>query len=108
MLCADILHGFTLTTRIKLEDAVKAIRDYAFVASDYPVVISLENHCSRPQQQKMVAIFQNYFGSMLYAPPFHLTGTKELPSPENLKYRILIKGGINFSETKEEVASSLG
>lgn len=32
---------------------VQAVKDYAFTKTDYPVILSLENHCSMPQQQKM-------------------------------------------------------
>lgn len=32
---------------------VQAVKDYAFEKTDYPVILSLENHCSMPQQQKM-------------------------------------------------------
>lgn len=36
---------------------VEAINRSAFVTSPYPVILSIENHCSIPQQQKMAQIF---------------------------------------------------
>ena len=53
-----IYHGHTLTTKISFRDVVQTIAESAFVASPLPVILSIENHCSLPQQQKMAAIFK--------------------------------------------------
>jgi hypothetical protein len=37
--------------------AVEAINKSAFITSPYPIILSIENHCSVPQQQKMAQIF---------------------------------------------------
>jgi hypothetical protein len=44
-----IFHGRTLTSKISFVDVVKTIRDNAFVASPYPVILSIENHCCKEQ-----------------------------------------------------------
>ena len=49
-----IYHGHTLTSKIKFVDVVKAIANNAFLVSDYPVVLSIENHCTIPQQVNFV------------------------------------------------------
>eukprot|EP00013_Stygamoeba_regulata_P021493 CAMPEP_0177645470 /NCGR_PEP_ID=MMETSP0447-20121125/9264_1 /TAXON_ID=0 /ORGANISM="Stygamoeba regulata, Strain BSH-02190019" /LENGTH=835 /DNA_ID=CAMNT_0019147951 /DNA_START=347 /DNA_END=2854 /DNA_ORIENTATION=- len=92
----DILHGFTLTTKIKFDDVVRAIRDYAFVTSPYPVILSIENHCCKAQQVKMASTLKSYLGSML-ATPLQVGGGNPtaLPSPEDLKHKILVKCVIN-------------
>lgn len=36
--------GHTLTSRIKFREVIKVIADYAFVASPYPVILSIELH----------------------------------------------------------------
>ena len=41
-----------------LQLVVEAINKSAFVTSPYPVILSLENHCSIAQQQKMAHIFR--------------------------------------------------
>ena len=53
-----IYHGHTITTKISFRDVVVAIARNAFVTSPYPVILSIENHCSIQQQQKMAIIFQ--------------------------------------------------
>lgn len=60
-----IYHGHTITTRIKFTDAVQTIRDHAFVKSDYPVVLSIENHCSLSQQRKMAQVFIEILGGII-------------------------------------------
>ena len=44
-----------------LQDVVEAVNRAAFVNSDMPVVLSIENHCSLPQQRKMAEIFKGMF-----------------------------------------------
>ena len=53
-----IYHGHTLTTKISFRDVVATIADAAFIASPYPVILSIENHCSLAQQQRMASIFK--------------------------------------------------
>ena len=48
-----IYHGHTLTSKIFLKDVLQTIKEYAFIASIYPVILSLENHCSVEQQKVM-------------------------------------------------------
>ncbi|RDD40218.1 1-phosphatidylinositol 4,5-bisphosphate phosphodiesterase delta-4 [Trichoplax sp. H2] len=86
-----IYHGHTLTSQIKFKDAVQAISDYAFVTSCYPVILSIENHCSIEQQRKMAKYFVEIFGDKLYKEPIDPSRTTGL-SPEDLKYKVLIKG----------------
>eukprot|EP00127_Corallochytrium_limacisporum_P000492 Clim_evm21s14 gene=Clim_evmTU21s14 len=88
-----IYHGKTLTSKIKFNDAIQAIKDYAFVASDYPVILSLENHCSLPQQTKMAAYMKDILGDLLVQD--YIDGDDDidfLPSPEALKNKIIVKG----------------
>jgi hypothetical protein len=40
------------------KDVVEAVNRSAFVNSDMPVILSIENHCSLPQQRKMADIFK--------------------------------------------------
>jgi hypothetical protein len=84
-----IFHGHTLTGQISFKDVIEAVRDHAFTASEYPIILSFENHCSIPQQQKMAEYCKKIFKDMLYVPS--LTADGKLPSLESCKRRILVK-----------------
>ena len=85
-----IFHGHTITSKIRFLDVIKTIKEHAFVSSDYPVILSIEDHCSIPQQKKMATAFQEVFGDMLVSAPLEKNET-ELPSPERLRRRIILK-----------------
>jgi hypothetical protein len=59
-----IFHGHTLTTKIYVEDVCEVIRDYAFLVSPYPIVLSIENHCDLQQQKRIAELMLHYFGGM--------------------------------------------
>uniref|UniRef100_A0AAR2LCL0 Phosphoinositide phospholipase C n=1 Tax=Pygocentrus nattereri TaxID=42514 RepID=A0AAR2LCL0_PYGNA len=87
-----IYHGHTLTSRVLFKDVIKAIKDYAFKASEYPVILSLENHCSVQQQKLMAHYMISILGSALLTHPLGNEMPSALPSPQELKRRILVKG----------------
>ncbi|KAJ1893395.1 1-phosphatidylinositol 4,5-bisphosphate phosphodiesterase delta-1, partial [Kickxella alabastrina] len=89
-----VCHGHTLTTRILFEDVVIAISRYAFAVSPYPVILSLETHCSLPQQARMATILKKHLGEMLVQAPINGENECILPSPNQLKYRIIIKNKV--------------
>jgi hypothetical protein len=70
---------------------VKTIKKYAFTTSPYPVILSIENHCSLPQQTKMAEIFEEIFGPMLLKLPIELDEKRRLTSPHDLKGKIIVK-----------------
>ncbi|KRT86875.1 C2 domain containing protein, partial [Oryctes borbonicus] len=89
-----IYHGHTFTTKIPFNAVVESIDKNAFVTSPYPVILSIENHCSLQQQSRMAHTFQRVFGEKLVTSfLFEADYSDEpvLPSPEQLKNRILIK-----------------
>jgi phosphatidylinositol phospholipase C delta len=84
-----ITHGYTLTSDIFFKDVVEIAHKYAFVASPYPVVLSLEVHCSTEQQDRMAEILTSILGSTLVTDRLD---PGKVVSPENLKHRIILKG----------------
>ncbi|KAJ8313208.1 hypothetical protein KUTeg_009241 [Tegillarca granosa] len=84
-----IYHGYTLTSKIYFRDVISAIKDYAFQSSPYPVILSIENHCSVKQQAVMADYLRTILGDLLYAPE---QIPDEIPSPSDLKGKIVLKG----------------
>ncbi|XP_036899963.1 1-phosphatidylinositol 4,5-bisphosphate phosphodiesterase gamma-1 isoform X3 [Sturnira hondurensis] len=85
-----IYHGHTLTTKIKFSDVLHTIKEHAFVASEYPVILSIEDHCSIAQQRNMAQYFKRVLGDTLLTKPVDIAADG-LPSPNQLKRKILIK-----------------
>lgn len=84
-----VLHGFTLTKEITFRDVCEVVKLYAFSASELPLIVSLEVHCSPLQQGIMVDIMEQAWNEFLLPTPD--TQPTSLPSPADLKRKILIK-----------------
>ncbi|XVE99760.1 hypothetical protein REPUB_Repub03eG0228800 [Reevesia pubescens] len=97
----EVLHGRTLTTPVELIKCLRSIKEYAFVASEYPVVITLEDHLTPDLQAKVAEMVTQTFGDILFSPGSECL--KEFPSPESLKKRIIIstKPPKEYLEAKE-------
>ncbi|XP_028792784.1 phosphoinositide phospholipase C 2 [Neltuma alba] len=97
----DVLHGRTLTTPVELIKCLRSIKQYAFEASEYPVVITLEDHLTPDLQAKVAEMVTQTFGDILFYPGSEVL--KEFPSPESLKKRIIIstKPPKEFLQAKE-------
>uniref|UniRef100_A0A671Y063 Phosphoinositide phospholipase C n=1 Tax=Sparus aurata TaxID=8175 RepID=A0A671Y063_SPAAU len=98
-------HGYTLTSKILFKDVIETINKYAFVKNDYPVILSIENHCSVPQQKKMAQYLIEILGDKLDLSNIKADESGWLPSPETLKGKILVKGKKlppNIDENAEE------
>lgn len=85
-----IFHGHTITSKILFKEAVDVIAKHSFAKTDYPVILSLEVHCSVPQQDRMAEIMVEAFGDMLLRE--FPRDKEELPSPIDLKRKIILKG----------------
>ncbi|XP_041953686.1 1-phosphatidylinositol 4,5-bisphosphate phosphodiesterase eta-2a isoform X2 [Alosa sapidissima] len=98
-------HGYTLTSKILFKDVIETINKYAFVKNPYPVILSIENHCSIPQQKKMAQYLMEVLGDKLDLSSVTPNESGRLPSPEALKGKILVKGKKlppNIDEDAEE------
>ncbi|EPE04247.1 phosphoinositide-specific phospholipase c [Ophiostoma piceae UAMH 11346] len=85
-----VVHGKTWTSSISFRETINTINRYAFIKSPYPLWISLEVHCNPEQQRIMARIMREVFGGKLVTEPLR-PGLNRLPSPSELKHRILIK-----------------
>jgi hypothetical protein len=61
-----ITHGFTMTSKILFIDVIRTIKQYGFIFSPYPIVLSLEMHCSTIQQDVIASILRQEFGPDLF------------------------------------------
>jgi phosphatidylinositol phospholipase C delta len=86
-----VYHGHTLTSKISFREVVEVCAQYAFASTPYPLILSLENHCSLEQQKIVADTLKAEFGDSLLLPG-ELIVAETLPSPEQLKYRVLVKG----------------
>jgi phosphatidylinositol phospholipase C delta len=89
-----VYHGHTITTKIYFKDTIESIRNFLHLnPNTYPIIISIENHCDIQGQEEMAEILVSILGERLYIPiESEMGGTKQLPSPEDLKGRVVLKG----------------
>uniref|UniRef100_A0A8C5HIN4 Phosphoinositide phospholipase C n=1 Tax=Gouania willdenowi TaxID=441366 RepID=A0A8C5HIN4_GOUWI len=87
-----VQHGYTLTSKIPFKSVIEAINKYAFVNNQYPVILSIENHCNIQQQKKIAQYLRDIFGDKLDVGDAMNRNSKVLPSPACLQGKILIKG----------------
>uniref|UniRef100_A0A4W5JH42 Phosphoinositide phospholipase C n=1 Tax=Hucho hucho TaxID=62062 RepID=A0A4W5JH42_9TELE len=107
-----IYHGHTLTSKVPFTEVIETIAEYAFKASPYPLILSLENHCSVEQQAVMARHLRSILGDKLLTKPLNEQQLQSLPSPEALKGKILVKGKkervveMESSSSSSELSSS--
>ncbi|NXK45403.1 PLCZ1 phosphodiesterase, partial [Chauna torquata] len=94
-----VYHGHTLTSKISFCSVVHVIDKYAFAVSEYPVVLSLENHCSPKQQEPIDSSSYYCLTSFLQALKFKvLVKNKKVGTIEETMLR---KGQDSHGETGE-------
>ena len=71
---------------------IKAIREHGFKSTPYPIILSIENHCNVDNQGIMANILSKELGELLYVPDVAFVNMSDFPSPEELKYKVIIKG----------------
>ncbi|XVF05323.1 hypothetical protein REPUB_Repub05bG0162500 [Reevesia pubescens] len=63
-----VLHGWTLTTPVELIKCLRSIKELAFSATPYPVIITFEDHLTPDLQAKVAQMVMQTFGNMLFYP----------------------------------------
>ncbi|KAM0082148.1 hypothetical protein ACKRZS_005643 [Fusarium odoratissimum] len=99
-----VKHGYSLTTSISFRSVIETINNYAFFASDLPLWLSLEVHCSPSQRDTMARTMLEVFGSSLVVEPLDASSQK-LPSPNQLHGKILLK--VKVAQNPEPLQESL-
>lgn len=86
-----VYHGHTLTSKILFRDVILTLKEYAFKVSHFPVILSLENHCGVEQQTVMARHLRQILGDTLQTTLLDGQVPQTLPSPQDLKGKILLK-----------------
>lgn len=60
----------------------------------FPVILSIEEHCSVEQQRHMAKVFKEVLGDLLLTKPTEASAD-QLPSPSQLREKIIIKVGMS-------------
>lgn len=85
-----ITYLFCSWSSSRFVDVLHTIKEHAFAVSEFPLILSIENHCTLPQQRKMANQFQEVFKDMLLTQPIE-RDAREMPSPQQLRKKIIIK-----------------
>ncbi len=86
-----ISHGRSFTSSVSLREVIETINKYAFVSSDLPIILSLEIHCTIENQNKAREIMEEIFGNKLIIAPIPGCKLPVLPSPDQLRNKVLVK-----------------
>lgn len=93
-----VTHGRTMTSVVSLRKVLCIIREHAFShGTDYPLILSLENHLSHRQQVNAADLIREILGDCILTPEYPGMHVDVLPSPEQLRGRILIKAKTGHS-----------
>ncbi|XP_040003674.1 1-phosphatidylinositol 4,5-bisphosphate phosphodiesterase delta-4 [Xiphias gladius] len=86
-----VYHGHTFTSKIQFRDVISTLKEYAFKTSEFPVILSLENHCGVEQQTVIAQHLSQILGDTLQTTLLDGQTPHQLPSPQELKGKILLK-----------------
>lgn len=100
-----VSHGHTFTTSIGVADVLETVRKYAFIITPFPLILSLEIHCKPEYQLKVVELLHSTFGEILVTEPL-MTNKFTLPSPMELKHKVLVKVKRSLNDDLTESSST--
>ncbi|KAF3562844.1 hypothetical protein DY000_02017837 [Brassica cretica] len=96
----DMASPLAWTPPVELIKCLRSVKDYAFSASAYPVILTLEDHLTPDLQAKAAEMMKEIFMDMVY---FSESGDlKDFPSPEDLKYKVVISTKLPKGTLKKE------
>ena len=85
-------HLGTMTSAVQFREVCQAIRESAFENNRLPIIVDLNVGADKEQQEAIVDIMKEEWGSLLLDKPFdHCDPTERQPRLEELYNRILIK-----------------
>eukprot|EP01006_Ploeotia_vitrea_P024748 TRINITY_DN57551_c0_g1_i1.p1 TRINITY_DN57551_c0_g1~~TRINITY_DN57551_c0_g1_i1.p1 ORF type:complete len:855 (+),score=65.04 TRINITY_DN57551_c0_g1_i1:27-2591(+) len=90
--------------RMKFVDVIATINNYAFTNSMFPVIVSLEVHCSSSHQDQMANILMSTFSEKL-VPQCTMDLTSPQFTPQALGYKILLATKVSSEGMPTEAIS---
>ena len=96
-----VTHGGTAVRPMLFKDAIQCINDNGHNASEYPVIVTLENHASTETRAVMANIMRSIFKEKLWAPASDADRTS-WPSPAALKGRIIIRDKVKHQQDNKQ------
>lgn len=88
----EVTHGWTLTSSLPLPKVLKIIKESAFTKSEYPVILSIENHLNLKDQKIMANEMERLLENLLDT---EARKEKKMFSPEQKKRKIFVKAKIS-------------
>jgi len=101
-----VTHGGTLTTSVAFRECIQAVAKQAFYHTQYPAIITIENHCSVPVQDKQAQILREELGDMLFIPE-PTQNDMEFLSPKDLLGKVVIRDKVRAEDKMSEELSKL-
>ena len=99
-----ITHGYTLASDIKLKDVLVELKKTAFVNSNLPVVLSIENHMDKHHQNVMANDFKTILQDLYIFPSEH--PPDHLPNLKEMCNKFIVKcGGKRFPKDRSKITS---
>ncbi|CAF3993528.1 unnamed protein product [Rotaria sp. Silwood2] len=102
-----VTHGYTLVKPCSFESIIRYMEPNLFKTSPYPVILNIENHCSIEQQKEMARILREILGDRLVTERLLNENSTTLPSPEDLKYKVLIRSRKKTKLSKQNATAQL-
>ncbi|VDP06015.1 unnamed protein product [Soboliphyme baturini] len=104
-----VRHGLNTESKVQLLEVLKIINEFAFLKSEYPLIIQIESHLQVVEQKILASQLLQIFGDKLFCDGDG-TDFLTLPSPQSLRGKILIKGkklaGTEDGEVSDEDEST--
>lgn len=87
-----VTHGGTAVRPMLFKEAIECINTHGHAVSEYPVIVTLENHASRHVRSVMSNIMRSVFQNKLWIPTGDIEhGLHKWPSPAELKGKIIVR-----------------
>ena len=104
-----VTHGGTACKPVELRECLQAIKEFGFVKTPYPVIVTFENHVNVEQRGVMGDLLEEIFcDGMLYRPPEGAGKKEEWPSPNQLKGKVVIRDKLKHKQDAKKGKNGSG